>query len=169
MGFLLVMKSDKGELSVEPSLAAGTGVCNPYSRKWVKEWPWLGAARLDFLLCSQESSILHLMIIWVFLILWITDLKLSNLIYCVGEHSWNLLFSAYGSPVCAVTYTGKTAFSISIRAFNSICRHLAFGVCASVFFCNMDTMLPLLIQLASGTAKNQKIHDLFSYLKQWEA
>lgn len=127
-------------LSVEASLAAGTGECPPYSRKWVKEWPWLAAARLDFLSCIQENSFLYLMIIWVFLILWIIDLKLSNLICSVADHSRNLLFSGCESPVCTVPYTGKRALSISSWASNNICRHFAFGACPSVFFCNMDTI-----------------------------
>lgn len=151
-------------LSVEASLAAGTGECSPYSTKWVREWPWLGAARLDILSCIQENGILHLIIFWELLILWIIDLKLSNLICCVANYSLNLLFPGYGSPVCTVTYTGKMAFSILSWASNSICRHFALGVCPSVFFSNMDTMSPHLIQIASGTGENQNVHELFRYL-----
>lgn len=146
-------------LPVEASLAAGTGECCPYSWKWVKEWPWLGAVRLDFLSCIQENGILHLMIILVFLILWIIDWKSSNLICCMPDYSGNILFSGCESPVCTVTYTGKMALIISSCASNSIWRHFSFSVCTSVFFCNMS---PLLIKLDSGIEKNQKINELFS-------
>lgn len=53
--------------------------------------------------------------------------------------------------------------SISSWASNSSCRHFALGVCPSVFFCNMDTVPPLLIQLVNDTEKNQNARETFRY------
>lgn len=60
----------------------------------------------------KKTNIPLLMIICVFLILWIINLKLSKLICCVADHSGSFLFSRGASPVCTVTYSGKMALSI---------------------------------------------------------
>lgn len=163
MGFFPVMKQDN---------MRETFVCRSFTccRTWEGTISTAGSGRKvdhdegswvleDWVSCHaiQANSILRLMIIWVCLILWVTDLKLSNLICCVTEHSQMLLFTGCESPVHTAIYSGKMALSISSWASNSSCRHFALGVCPSVFFCNMDTMSPLLIQLVNDIEKKTRL------------
>lgn len=88
-------------LSVEASLATEIGrvqsVQQENGRKDdYNEGSW---ALEDWVSCHaiQANSVLCLMISWVFLILRITDLKLSDLICCVTEHSQMLFYWTWKS------------------------------------------------------------------------
>ena len=111
MGFLPVMK--------QGNIVRETFVCRSFTccRNWEGTVSTAGNGRKDdhdegswvledWVSCHaiQANSILCLMIIWVFLILWITDLKLSDLICCVTEHSDAFVYWMWKSSTYCCLY-----------------------------------------------------------------